>query len=77
MYDLDLIVAVIISLTELVKRVLPLHKKFLPIISLIFGVIAAVVYVEGKLQERILTGIVLGLTASGLFDQTKIVENHD
>ncbi|HLR41638.1 MAG TPA: hypothetical protein VK067_00180 [Pseudogracilibacillus sp.] len=77
MYDLALIVAVIIALTELVKQVLPINKKFLPVISLMFGIIAGLVYVEGKLQERIFTGIVLGLTASGLFDQTKIVENND
>lgn len=77
MYDLALIVAVIIALTELVKRTLPIDKKYLPIISLAFGILAGVVYVAGSIEERIFTGLVLGLTASGLFDQTKIVESKD
>ncbi len=77
MYDLALITAVIVALTELVKRVSPINHKYLPLISLVFGLVAGVFYFDGTINEKIFTGIVMGLTASGLFDQSKIVESDE
>lgn len=68
-----LIIAVIIGLVELVKRLEWLPVKYLPLLSLVLGVIAGVIYLEGTLKIKIILGIVMGLSASGLFDQSKLI----
>lgn len=77
MYDLALIVAVIVALNEVIKRVFDINHKYLPLTALIFGVIASVLYVDGGVDHKIFTGVVMGLTASGLFDQSKIIKGDD
>jgi len=74
MYDFTFLVAVIISLTELTKRVTPLRKKFLPLIPLSLGIIASILYVDGIWQDKLMIGVILGLSAAGLFDQSKILD---
>lgn len=68
-----LIIAVIIGLVELVKRLEWLPVKYLPLLSLVLGVIAGVIYLEGTLKIKIILGIVMGLSACGLFDQSKLI----
>lgn len=72
-----LIIAVIIGLVELVKRLEWLPVKYLPLLSLVLGVIAGVIYLEGTLKTKIILGIVMGLSAAGLFDQSKIITKKD
>ena len=67
------VVAVIIGLVQLVKQLAWIHEKYMPLLSVVLGIIAGVIYFEGEITVRIMFGIVLGLSAAGLFDQTKIV----
>lgn len=66
------VVSVIIGLVQLVKQLGWLHEKYMPLLSVVLGIIAGVIYFEGEITVRIMFGIILGLSASGLFDQTKI-----
>lgn len=66
MIEYAVIVAVIIGLTELVKQVLP--SKYMPLISLVLGIVAGLVYVDAELEMQVFIGIAMGLAASGLFD---------
>jgi len=68
-----LLVGLTIGLTEVIKRTSSLDKKYLPLVSLLFGIALSVVWVEGSIKDGLLQGIIVGLSASGLFDQTKIV----
>ncbi|WP_033829086.1 hypothetical protein [Bacillus andreraoultii] len=70
MIDYAVIVAIIVGLTEIIKRYLP--SKFMPIVSLILGIVAGLFYVEGDLKMQIFVGIAMGLAASGLFDVAQI-----
>lgn len=72
MTDIALLIAVIVALVELFKRI-GAPKKYLPLISLAIGLVAGVFYLEGTIQEQVLYGVIIGLSASGLFDQSKIV----
>ncbi|GIO26380.1 holin [Ornithinibacillus bavariensis] len=72
MFEIALIIAVVLALTELLKQ-LVVSKKYLPVASLILGLLAGVFYVGGTLQEQIMYGLMIGLSAAGLFDQSKIV----
>lgn len=75
MFDIALIIAVVLALTELIKQ-LGLSKKYLPVASLVLGLLAGIFYVNGSLQEQIMYGLIIGLSASGLFDQSKIITKN-
>jgi len=70
MYELAVIVAVIIGLSEIIKGYIP--KKYTPLIALALGIISGVIFVDGTIQERIFVGIALGLASCGLFDISQI-----
>lgn len=72
-----LIVAVIIAINELLKKV-GVPKKFIPIASMALGLLGAVFIVpSANLQQTILFGLVMGLSANGLFDLTKVTKKED
>ena len=73
MVDIALVIGIVVALVQLVKQLNFVDNKYLPVIALILGVIAGVFYVDGDLQHKILQGVIMGLSAAGLFDQTKII----
>ncbi|TXL65641.1 hypothetical protein FHP05_05830 [Cerasibacillus terrae] len=67
-------VAFVPLITGLVQvfKVAGLPKKFLPLVSLLLGIGGGVFYISpGDLKGGIIIGIVLGLSASGLYSGTK------
>lgn len=69
-YDIALL-PVIIGLVELLKK-LGLPEKFSALASLILGVACGFIYVApGDPAQAVLTGVVLGLSACGLYSGTK------
>ena len=73
MVDIALIIGIVVALVQLVKQLNFIDNKYLPVIALVIGVIAGVFYVDGDVQTKILQGVMMGLAASGLFDQSKII----
>lgn len=75
-YDVVLI-PFIIGLVRLVKG-LGLKKKYLPLVSLIFGLATGIFYVyPGDIKGGVLVGGMLGLSASGLYSGTKNTMEKD
>ena len=72
------LIALIVGLVEVLKRA-GLPKKLLPIASLIFGILAGVFYASPTdLKSGILIGLMMGLSASGLYSGTKhTIEKDD
>lgn len=76
------LVAVILAplttgIIEVVKQTLNISNRYLPILSLLVGILIAVSIAFGTGQDvfqYVLVGIVGGLSASGLYDQTKLKE---
>lgn len=75
--DIALLITIVIALTEVFKHAAKVPNKYLPLLSVVLGIIGGVVYLEGSLKETILYGIIIGLSASGLFDQSKIIKKDD
>ena len=73
MVDIALLIAIVVAFTQGIKFTELIPVKYMPVLSLALGVAAGVFYVDGDLKTQILYGIMIGLSASGLFDQTKIV----
>lgn len=76
-YDV-VIIPLILGLVELCKKA-GVNKKILPFIALVLGIVIGVVYVtDFDLKQGILVGVMLGLSASGLYSGTKnTVEKDD
>ncbi|MED4841534.1 holin [Weizmannia sp. CD-2023] len=73
MFSVAVIVAVIVGIGQLAKG-LNMPTKFIPLLSLVLGIVAGIFLVDAtSIQEHIFNGIMIGLSAAGLFDQTKIV----
>ena len=78
------LVAVILApittgIIEVVKQTLNIDNRYLPILSLLVGILVAVAIALGTgqdLAQYILVGIVGGLSSAGLYDQTKIMEDE-
>lgn len=63
------LVPVVIGLTSLAKMYMP--SKYAPIVSLALGVAGAFLFPASTIAVTILSGVVVGLTASGLYSGTK------
>lgn len=72
MFEIGIIIAVVMAVTQLIKG-LDFPSKYLPLISLLLGLAAGIFFMDGLLKEQIMYGLMIGLSASGLFDQSKIV----
>ena len=70
LYDVVL-VPLIVGLVQLLK-ITGLKKRFLPLASLVFGVLGGVFYIFPQdIKAGILVGIMMGLSASGLYSGGK------
>jgi len=74
MIETGILIAIIVGISQIVKT-LGLKTKYIPLLNLILGIVLTVFLTSHvSLQEGILQGLIIGLSASGLFDQTKILE---
>lgn len=65
------IVPLILGVVELLKQV-GLPQKFAPLVSAVIGIIIGIFYIApGDLLKGILLGLVMGLSATGLYSGTK------
>lgn len=66
------VTGVIIGLLEIAKG-LGLSTKYVPIVSVILGVLSVCIYGDGNIAENVLVGLAVGLSAVGLYSTTKNV----
>ena len=72
-----LLIAVIMALVELFKF-MDAPKKMLPLSALALGIIGGVFYIyPGDLKAGILTGLIMGLAASGFYSSGKTIIESD
>jgi NhaP-type Na+/H+ or K+/H+ antiporter len=72
MVELGILIAVLIGIGQVAKQ-LGLPSKYLPLINLVLGIVGGLTILDGTVAEQVVYGAAMGLSASGLFDQTKIV----
>ena len=71
-YDVVLI-PLIIGIVELLKMY-GMKKRLLPFMSLVFGVVGGIIYIyPHDIKAGILVGLMMGLSASGLYSGGKAV----
>jgi hypothetical protein len=71
--DVTIVTAIIMGLSEGAKR-LGLNAKFIPILNLVLGIAGGCIYVNpSDIKAGVFSGIIIGLTASGLYSGVKNV----
>jgi len=64
------IIPLILGLVELFKRA-GVSARWSPFVAVILGVLAGIFYISTDIKEGIIIGLMLGLSASGLYSGTK------
>ncbi len=70
--DLTVLIAVVTGLTALTNR-FGLREKYEPILALVLGILFAFIYVDVTPRYQVLAGLIIGLSSSGLFKNSKSV----
>lgn len=66
MLETTIAIAIVVGVTEVIKLALKVPSRFIPAVSLILG-IGVMFLGDLPLKELLVTGIVIGLSASGLY----------
>lgn len=69
------IVPIVVGLLEVLKKAIKVDNRFLPAISLLVGIAINLSVIGGVSVQSVLGGIILGLSASGLYDAGRSVVN--
>lgn len=69
------LVAIVVGLVEVIKKTLVENTRYAPILSLVIAIGLTVLTLgsEFTVATKIILGILVGLTASGLYSSTKTV----
>lgn len=70
--EMAVFIAVVVGLSQITKNV-GLASKYVPLLNLAFGVILGVSFLSGDIKANVLQGLIIGLSASGLYDQSKLL----
>ena len=64
------LVPILIGVLEVIKRSDIINPKFIPIVSLVLGVLLGIIFSGFDLKDGIIAGLFLGLSAVGLYSGT-------
>ncbi|PGY28493.1 holin [Bacillus cereus] len=73
MVSLAVMIGIVVGLSQIVKTV-GLQTKYVPLLNLTLGIVLGVLFLDGDMKTNVFQGIIIGLSASGLFDHTKIMK---
>ncbi|MDZ5609862.1 holin [Bacillus pseudomycoides] len=73
MIEISVMIAVVVGLSQIAKTI-GLQTKYVPLLNLTLGIALGVLFLPQDLKMNVFQGIIIGLSASGLFDHTKIMK---
>ncbi|HDR4707603.1 TPA: holin [Bacillus paranthracis] len=73
MVSLAVMIGIVVGLSQIVKTI-GLQTKYVPLLNLTLGIVLGVLFLDGDIKTKVFQGIIIGLSASGLFDHTKIMK---
>ena len=72
MLEIGVVLAIIIAIGQFAKMYI--DNKYVPLVTLVIGLIAGYFYLPHvDVREAIVNGVMVALTANGMFDMSKIV----
>ncbi|MGE7854515.1 holin [Bacillus paramycoides] len=73
MASLAVMIGIVVGLSQIAKTI-GLQTKYVPLLNLTLGIVLGVLFLDGDIKTNVFQGIIIGLSASGLFDHTKIMK---
>ncbi|TNP13529.1 holin [Bacillus tropicus] len=73
MVSLAVMIGIVVGLSQIVKTI-GLQTKYVPLLNLTLGIVLGVLFLDGDIKTNVFQGIIIGLSASRLFDHTKIMK---
>lgn len=73
MFSLAVTIGIVVGLSQIIKTI-GLQTKYVPLLNLTLGIVLGVLFLGGDITTNVFQGIIIGLSASGLFDHTKIMK---
>ncbi|MEW4234697.1 holin [Bacillus thuringiensis] len=73
MISLAVMIGIVVGLSQIAKTV-GLQTKYVPLLNVTLGIVLGVLFLNGDIKTNVFQGIIIGLSASGLFDHTKIMK---
>ncbi|MGM2417460.1 holin [Bacillus cereus group sp. BceL062] len=73
MISLTVMIGIVVGLSQIAKTI-GLQTKYVPLLNLTLGIVLGVLFLDGDIKTNVFQGIIIGLSASGLFDHTKIIK---
>ncbi|MGW6150779.1 holin [Bacillus mycoides] len=73
MVSLAVMIGIVVGLSQIAKTI-GLQTKYVPLLNLTLGIVLGVLFLDGDIKANVFQGIIIGLSASGLFDHTKIIK---
>lgn len=73
MLEISVMIAVVVGLSQISKTI-GLQTKYIPLLNLTLGIVLGVLFLSQDIKTSVFQGIIIGLSASGLFDHTKIMK---
>ncbi|AXO98657.1 holin [Bacillus thuringiensis serovar mexicanensis] len=73
MVSLAVMIGIVVGLSQIVKKI-GLQTKYVPLLNLTLGIVLGVLFLDRDIKTNVFQGIIIGLSASGLFDHTKIMK---
>lgn len=73
MVSLAVMIGIVVGHSQIVKTI-GLPTKYIPLLNLTLGIVLGVLFFDGDIKTNVFQGIIIGLSASGLFDHTKIMK---
>lgn len=73
MIEITAMIGVVVGISQVVKTT-GLQTKYIPLFNLTLGITLGVLFLSQDIKMNLFQGMIIGLSASGLFDHTKIVK---
>ncbi|MCQ0957463.1 holin [Bacillus cereus] len=73
MVSLAVMIGIVVGLSQIAKTI-GLQTKYVPLLNLTLGIVLGVLFLDGDIKTNVFQGSIIGLSASGLFDHTKIIK---
>ncbi|PEQ57486.1 holin [Bacillus cereus] len=73
MIEITAMIGVVVGISQIAK-ITGLQTKYIPLFNLTLGITLGVLFLSQDIKVNLFQGMIIGLSASGLFDHTKIVK---
>lgn len=73
--NIGFLTGVVMAVAELLKQT-GMNKKLIPLVNIGLGILCGVVFTPSPVQNQIMSGVIIGLTASGVYSAGKHTKEY-